>query len=176
MIIREAKISDEAQVRRIHLQAFDSSENELVAGLACDLLHEPTIPETIHLVAKLDHLPVGHVAFSPVWSNNKHQLLGYILAPLAVIPGQHKKGIGSALVHHGIDMLKQRGIGSLIVYGDPNYYGRFGFQEDLAAPYLPPYELEYPNGWQALIFDSDMVPTSAEKIKCVQALEQPELW
>ncbi len=38
----------------------------------------------------------------------------------------------------------------LFVYGNPDYYGKFGFSVDTAQCYIPPYWLEYSFGWQAI--------------------------
>ena len=56
---------------------------------------------------------------------------GYILAPLAVSPEHQKQGVGSSLMKSGIDMLTKDGTGFLLVYGDPDYYERFGFREEI---------------------------------------------
>ncbi|MCX2698770.1 MULTISPECIES: GNAT family N-acetyltransferase [Ochrobactrum] len=65
-----------------------------------------------------------------------------LLGPLAVDPLAAGCGIGSALMQHAIAQAKRRGHGAILLVGDPEYYGRFGFTAektgDLAMP--GPYE------------------------------------
>ena len=68
------------------------------------------------------------------------------------------------------------GVNVLFVYGDPNYYGKFGFNADAASRYSPPYELQYPSGWQAITFSEGVLTESNVKISCVDPLNDPELW
>ncbi|MBB4004913.1 MAG: N-acetyltransferase [Aurantimonas endophytica] len=50
-----------------------------------------------------------------------------LLGPLAVDPGQHGAGIGGALMRHAIAEAARLGHGAILLVGDPEYYGRFGF-------------------------------------------------
>ncbi|MFD7446529.1 GNAT family N-acetyltransferase [Streptomyces sp. NPDC059909] len=50
-----------------------------------------------------------------------------MLSPLAVMPEHHKRGIGSALVRHGLKALAERAVPLVFLEGDPGYYSRFGF-------------------------------------------------
>ena len=49
------------------------------------------------------------------------------LAPMAVAPKRQRQGIGTALVHAGIEACKNLGFGGIVVLGHPEYYPRFGF-------------------------------------------------
>lgn len=77
---------------------------------------------------------VGHAAFSPVTIDG--QALGWMgLGPLAVLPGSQGMGAGSALVRAGLAALAERGAAGCVVFGEPGYYGRFGFQADSRLRY-----------------------------------------
>jgi putative acetyltransferase len=52
---------------------------------------------------------------------------GLGLAPLAVLPEYHRRGIGSALIRAGLAACRRQGAAWVIVLGNPAYYGRFGF-------------------------------------------------
>ncbi|MDO5705611.1 MAG: GNAT family N-acetyltransferase, partial [Paracoccus sp. (in: a-proteobacteria)] len=55
------------------------------------------------------------------------------LAPVAVHPALHGRGIGSALIRAALAAHPDH---SIVVLGDPAYYHRFGFQPaDLQSPY-----------------------------------------
>ena len=176
MHIRAATNLDRDNVYKIHWSAFESSERELVAELAVNLLAENAVPRVLSLVAENDGVAAGHVAFSPVTSRNNENFLGYILAPLAVKPDYQKCSIGSKLIESGVQQLSTMGVQIIFVYGDPEYYSRFGFRVDVAEPYMPPHKLHYPFGWQGLSLKECSIGKPSVKIVCVDSLNHPELW
>jgi putative acetyltransferase len=127
-------------------------------------------------VAETERAVVGHVAFSPVTIGSSKDPQGYILAPLAVKPDSQKRCIGSRLVESGIKRLMEMDVGIIFVYGDPKYYGRFGFTTDAAERYLPPYELQHPSGWQGIALNECRADSSPVRIDCVSSLRDPTLW
>jgi len=175
MQIREATIDDTESIKNVHLQAFDTSEAKLVSELAVDLLNENYPVKIISLVAIENNQIVGHAAFSPVFYENTSKHFGYILAPLAVSPKFQKNNIGSSLVKYGLDIISNMGPFIVFVYGDPQYYSRFGFKTDLANNFIPPYTLQHPEGWHALKFNS-AVFFEGGSITCVNSLNDPKLW
>ena len=174
--LRLASGRDREDIRRLHLRAFTGDEGRMVSTLAVDLLNLETDPDTFSLVAETDGTLTGHVAFSPVAIDKGRSGQGYILAPLAVLPENQRRGIGNALVENGLQRLTKSGVKMVFVYGDPAYYGRFGFKADLASGYLPPYPLAYPFGWQALKLNEDGSETAVVRISCVAPLCDPGLW
>ncbi|WP_368564161.1 GNAT family N-acetyltransferase [Pseudoxanthomonas sp. UTMC 1351] len=93
---------------------------------------------TLSLVADIDGRIAGHVAFSPVViGDTVHGW--YELGPLAVAPGDQKRGIGSALILAGIAELERLRAQGCVVLGEPDYYSRFGFRHvpELVYPDAP---------------------------------------
>lgn len=84
---------------------------------------------TIALVAVAAGEVVGHVAFSPMAA--PFRALG--LAPVAVRADRRRQGIADRLIRAGIEQARADGWQALFVLGDPDYYGRFGFDADAAA-------------------------------------------
>ena len=68
---------------------------------------------------------MGHILFTPVTvGNTKFQAMG--LGPMAVSSKRQGQGIGSALITEGL--LFCGGLGAVFVLGEPEYYGKFGFE------------------------------------------------
>jgi len=65
-----------------------------------------------------------------------------LLGPLAVAPAHHGQGIGQALVDHSLARAAALGYRATILIGDPNYYGRFGFDHALVAGIIAPGETD----------------------------------
>lgn len=47
--------------------------------------------------------------------------------PFSVLPEFQKQGIGTALIHHTVEMAQAACERAILIFGDPGYYGRFGF-------------------------------------------------
>lgn len=174
--IRIATGADVDCVRSVHLCAFPEGEREMVSNLAVALLQDDRAPNIISMVAEVRGAIVGHVAYSPVTFVNSREILGYILAPLAVRPEWQKRGIGAQLVKAGIQRLTAMGVAIVFVYGDPQYYGRFGFTVEGAKPFEPPYKLQQPHGWQAIALAKSQTEGAQGRIACVKDLRNPEFW
>lgn len=174
--IREAAAPDRDAIRKLYLCSFDERENQAVAGLAVDLLELQTSPATVSLVAVKEHAIIGHISLSPVSLDGDAPGGAYILAPLAVDPTHQKQGIGTKLVEAGKNHLADAGVSVLLVYGDPQYYSRFGFSAELGKRFVPPFPLQMPPGWQALQLSGDQLSDMPISITCVGPLSKPSLW
>jgi putative acetyltransferase len=105
----------------------------------------------ISLVAEVNGVIVGHVAVSPVSiSDGASRWFG--LGPISVLPSYQGAGIGSALVHQALDLLRKRGAAGCVVLGEPAYYKRFGFTPQ-SSLILPGVAAKY---FQALSFQSEL--------------------
>lgn len=82
---------------------------------------------TISLVAEVGKKVVGHIAFSPVTVSDG-STGWYGLGPISVLPELQRQGIGKALMHEGLSLLKGMGAKGCVLVGDPGYYERFGFR------------------------------------------------
>ena len=175
MQIREATLNDSENIWNVYFQAFDKSEAQMVSDFAVNLLNDKSPIKIFSLVAIQNNEVVGHTAFSPVYFKGNKEHFAYILAPLAVSPKHQKNNYGSSLVKYGLDTISHIGSFIIFVYGDPQYYSRFGFKPDLAKNFTPQHSLQYPGGWQALNLNSSVFPEGGT-IKCVDSLNDPNLW
>jgi len=176
MILRDAHHQDKALIDRIYNDAFPRGEGESVSKIALDLLDEKTSPVTISLVAEVNNVVVAHVAFSPVQIEQFSDCSAYILTPLAVQPQYQNRHIGSALIEHGTNILAKRDINYVFVYGDPKYYNRFGFSEEIAKTFIVPYTLQYPFGWLGRILNPYNTVLKPTGVRFVSTLSDSSIW
>lgn len=111
-------------VRDILVDAFETpAEADLVEALRdADALQ-------VALVAELDGVPAGYIAFSPVHIETPDgRVAASGMAPVAVTAAMQGRGVGAALIVAGLSELRRAGIGLVVVLGWPKYYPRFGFQ------------------------------------------------
>ncbi len=166
--IKHATTRDLESLRQLYLDAFPDEE---LYPLVTDLLGG-TAP-VLSLLAVTGGKPVGHVVFTHC-SVEPGSVAVALLGPLCVMPGHQKGGIGSALVHAGLDHLKTT-MAQVMVLGDPNYYGRFGFEPDHLVEPPCPIPVEWKSAWQSVRFDDDTAPVSG-RLVVPGAWNDPALW
>ncbi|GAC1041886.1 GNAT family N-acetyltransferase [Rhizobium sp. No.120] len=129
MEIRPEQPGDAEAIRRTTKMAFASMEHssQTEAQIVDALRSAEAL--TISLVAIEDGDVVGHIAFSPVTIDGK-DVGWYGLGPLSVTPDCQRHGIGGALVREGLLRLANMDAKGCVVLGDPDYYKRFGFDND----------------------------------------------
>jgi putative acetyltransferase len=145
MDLREELTSDRESVRDIQVRAF--GDHGLVVADLVDALRETITPaDGLSLVAEYDGQIVGHVMFTRSLLDAPRRLVEVqVLSPLGVMPEHHGRGIGSALVRHGLKVLAERAIPLVFLEGDPGYYSRFGFVPGCDQGFRKP-SLRIPDG------------------------------
>lgn len=147
--IRPERPEDIASVRAVNELAFGQP---LEAGLV-DALRQ-SCRDSLSLVAVDDEV-VGHILFTPVTIEMEgRRVEGMGLAPMAVLPGRQRQGIGAQLVRHGLDTLRERGCPFVVVVGHPEYYPRFGFERASAHRIASQWEGIPDEAFMVLIFDA----------------------
>jgi len=136
MQLRIEQPHDHAAVRDIHRRAFGASGAKVVTLV--DALRADD-PAALGLVAALDGDVVGHVLLTRSLLDAPRRLVEIqVLSPLGVHPDHQRRGIGSALVHHGLQLLGERGVPLVFLEGSPVYYGRLGFTPGAARDFRKP--------------------------------------
>jgi putative acetyltransferase len=134
-MIRPAEPRDAEAIRAVHLAAFPTAaEADLVDRLERDG------DVAISLVAEAQGEVVGHVLLSRMRvtaPERAYRALG--LGPVGVTPPYQRGGIGSELILGALGVAGATGEELVFVLGEPEYYGRFGFSAETAAPFASPY-------------------------------------
>lgn len=91
--------------------------------------------ESLSFIAIEDGVLRGSVRFWPMMVGTAKVLM---LGPLAVQSDQRGRGIGIALMKHGIAEARRTDFAAIILVGDEPYYSRVGFTR------LPPGRLRFP--------------------------------
>jgi putative acetyltransferase len=129
---------DRPAIREVHRRAFGSDDEPRLV----DALRDGGYAR-LSLVAADDGTVVGHVLFSDLPIETPQGLVSALtLAPLAVVPSQQRRGIGSRLVREGLRACALLGHFVVVVLGHADYYPRFGFSAALARPLRSPFSGE----------------------------------
>lgn len=137
-MIGEETPADIDAIAALNRAAFGGDEEvEIIDRLRRDSLF------ALSLVEREAGAIVGHILFSDLEVTvDGRTVRAVALAPMAVMPGRQRDGIGSRLVRHGLSTLKDRDFEAVIVVGHPAYYPRFGFSAALAAKLAAPFSGE----------------------------------
>ena len=142
-MIKEPSQDNVLELNELYLNAFPDNEGEEVAKLAIDfLINYPE--DSISIACFVDKKIIGHITFSQMISKKSIDHKAFILAPLAVSQEFQGKGVGTKLVNEGLNYLIKNEVDAVCVYGDPNFYSRFGFQTSKGKDFIPPINYQRP--------------------------------
>ncbi len=137
LVVRAESPKDKVAISRVHELAFGRPvEARIVEALRVS----PHFIPALSLVAVDGATIVGHILLTRITIKGEaaeHPALS--LAPMAVVPGQQRRGIGSLLVRTGLRRAAELGHRLVIVLGHVDYYPRFGFAPASALGITPPF-------------------------------------
>lgn len=170
MDIRDTTSEDRETILALYPKAFPDED---LTALAAELL-DGAGGEILSLAAVEGGVLLGHVVFTRCRPQNDGRR-GALLGPLLATPERHGQGIGSALVAAGHARLDAEGVAEVLVLGDPNYYGRFGFAQSdrVTAPY--PLPADWAPAWQSLRL-SDRPGLDPGPLDVPQVWRNPVYW
>lgn len=97
--------------------------------LAHLLRKSPIFIKELDFVAEIDGKIVGNILYSKgIVKDGDREFEAITFGPVSVLPAFQKQGIGKALVEHSLAAAKSLGYKLVIIYGNPQYYRRFGFE------------------------------------------------
>jgi predicted N-acetyltransferase YhbS len=130
--IRLETENDYAEVENITREAFwdlykpGCNEHLLIHKLR----NVPAFIKDLDYVACANQTIVGNIMYSKsrIISIKNEQFEVLCMGPLCVLPGYQKQGIGSRLLNESIKKAKELNFKAVVIFGDPEYYHRFGFK------------------------------------------------
>jgi len=130
----ELRLEEEKDYRLVEELTREAFWNIYVPGCNEHLLIH-NVRKAKQFIKQLDYVAVcnneivGNIVYveSKITSANKEYAV-LTFGPVSVLPKYQSKGIGSALINHTIKLSKDMGYKAIVIYGDPEYYKRFGFK------------------------------------------------
>jgi putative acetyltransferase len=161
-----------AHFRTSFAHSEGAEEGARIAVLVQDLLQGE---EACAYFGILDHTLVAALFVSPLrFPDDPARVM--LMAPVAVAPDHHRKGLGSMLIQESIKAQFNAGADLIMTYGDPAYYGRLGFIPAPTTHIAPPHRLIHPDGWQACLPAEASLPRLKGTSRCVAAFDSPAFW
>ena len=179
MKIRQSIESERSEILNIHGQAFGKDKGLVIAKLVNDLFDDETAMPILSLVGVENDKLVGHILYTKVIvAEAESSISAQILAPLAVLPDEQKKGIGEKLINEGLRMLKENGTELVFVLGHPTYYPRCGFIPAGKQGYEAPYHIpeEHAEAWMVQELNGDVLKNNSGIVQCSIVLNEPQHW
>jgi predicted N-acetyltransferase YhbS len=138
MKIRSEVPADRQDIRRVTIRAFADPKSPSVPGEAVLLAElyacEGYLPE-YSVVAEINGHLVGHAIATRGWLDGDIPLLG--IGPVSVEPGHQRQGVGTALLAEIRNRAARHGERAIVLLGNPEYYGRFGYGPAIPAGIIP---------------------------------------
>ena len=134
VIIRPEKPSEYEEVNKLIFEAFTEQHNVEIGRFMMEHFIEERkkdtfIPE-LSIVAVLENgIIVGEVALheTDIITDNG-RITQLVLSQSAVLPEYRMQGIMRRLVEYALEEAEKMGYGAVFLGGNPNLYGRFGFE------------------------------------------------
>ena len=129
----ELRLEEETDYRFVEELTREAFWNLHLPG--CDehfLIHKmraaPEFIKELDYVAVYNSKIIGNIVYvntAVINGNTIYKVLTF--GPVSVLPEFQGKGVGSKLINHSISLAREMGHKAVIIYGDPDYYKKFGF-------------------------------------------------
>lgn len=129
------RLEEENDYRNVEYMTREAFWNLYKPGCVEHLLvhkirNVPAFVKELCLVACDDGKVVGNIIYSKAkvidGKNKEFEVL--CMGPIGVLPSCQGQGIGSLLMNYSIEKAKQLEYKAIIIFGNQNYYQRFGFK------------------------------------------------
>lgn len=178
MIYSALDNSSRQEIEELFTSVFSSSEGEregqLIGKLSSKLASAIDNNDIICFGIREKEMLIGSIFFTRLYFQESIQV--FMLAPVAVNANYQGKGIGQALIKHGLNELRNRSVSVVITYGDPSFYSKVGFQTLSENVIQAPLKLSMPFGWLGQSLTEDPIAAINERPACVKEFNDPIYW
>jgi len=86
----------------------------------------------LDFVAVYENTIIGNIVYveTKITSSEKESVV-LTFGPISVLPKYQNKGIGTRLIEYTKKLAREMGYKAIVIYGDPEYYKRFGLIESI---------------------------------------------
>ncbi|USD67084.1 N-acetyltransferase [Vibrio sp. SCSIO 43136] len=165
-------------IQDLFTQTFTDSEGTdegaMIGKLAHDLLVTTDIEDLNCFTAKQGDEICGAVIFTTLKSECGTNAA--LLSPMAVATKCQGQGVGQELISFALEIMKAVGTKLVVTYGDPQFYGKVGFEALDEAQIQAPHKLSHPHGWIGQSLDAGTALTLSGKTQCAPALDDAKFW
>ena len=152
-----------------------ADEGELIATLVRELFSRTPDDDIRVFRAEKNAQVIGAAVFTRLrFPDDPHHVV--LLSPMAVAHDHQRQGVSQILIRDALGALRAEGAEVAITYGDPNYYGRVGFETITEKQASPPLSLSYPQGWIGQSLVGPSMPDLKGSSICVAALNRADVW
>ncbi|WKS94556.1 GNAT family N-acetyltransferase [Riemerella columbina] len=117
------------------------------------------VPE-LSIVAEENGHIVGYILLTKIQiQSQKNTTEALALAPIAVLPSEQGKGIGSQLIQFAHHRAKELGFSAIILLGHADYYPKFGYQKASKFGIQLPFEVPDENAMAI-----ELIPNSLQEV------------
>jgi predicted N-acetyltransferase YhbS len=129
------RLEEENDYRNVEFMTREAFWNVYKPG--CDehlIVHKirkvPAFVKELCFVAYDNDKIVGNIIYSKakVFNGKNKEFEVLCMGPIGVLPTYQGQGVGSLLMNCSIEKAKQLGYKAIIIFGNQNYYHRFGFK------------------------------------------------
>jgi len=176
--IRTHRAGDTRAIETLVASAFTESEGEeegaQVGALVGELMATTASDDLVGFVAVDGEEIVAAIFFSRLRFPEESAV--FLLSPVAVRTLYQGRGVGQAVIARGLQEMKERGVRTVVTYGDPAFYAKIGFEPVSPDTIPPPFDLSQPEGWLAQSLTHDPIEPLAGPSSCVEAFGDPTYW
>lgn len=130
-IIRLEKSDDHREAENLTREAFwnvyrpGCTEHYILHMLRQD----PAFVPELDFVMEKDGKIIGHVMYmrSEICADDGRVIPAMTFGPISIAPAYQRQGYGTALLHHSMEEARKMGVGAILISGNINFYGKFGF-------------------------------------------------
>lgn len=176
--VRTHRAGDARAIEALVTSAFTESDGEQegarVGALVGELMAATVPDDLVGFVAADGDEIVAAIFLSRMRFPEESAV--FLLSPVAVRTTYQERGVGQAVIARGLQEMKERGVRTVVTYGDPAFYAKIGFKPVSPDTIPPPFELSQPGGWLAQSLTKAPIEPLPGPSSCVEAFGDPAYW